>query len=213
MRTARDLHDGILQSLSGTAFQLQVLREQIKRDPSAALFRLDDVEQALLEEQREVRSFIATLRSALPLEEQTLLTSRLLALCRRVECEWGLKVSMHLSPLIEMIAGGMAEQVYRVVKEALTNAATHSYANRVQVEVEIRGDRALIVVEDNGRGFSFIGRFDLDRLVELKRGPVTLKERVATLAGSLVIESSPGRARLEIELPLTLQGAPSSLYG
>lgn len=209
LRMARDLHDGILQSLSGTAFHLQLLRELTKRDPSAALFTFDEVEQALIDDQREVRAFIAGLRSALPQDEEIRFTPRLVALGDRIEREWGLKVTMHISPLVEIISPGMAEEVYRIVKEALTNAATHSRASRIIVEVAVRSNRTHILVEDNGRGFSFAGRFDLTTLTAHKRGPLTLKERVAAVGGNLIIDSSADGARLEIDVPLTLAGVTS----
>ncbi len=55
---------------------------------------------------------------------------------------------------------------------------------------------------DNGRGFSFQGRYDLPALTRLNVGPVTLKERVALLGGTFTIESSPSGARLEIAVPV-----------
>jgi len=204
VRFARDLHDGILQSLSGTALHLQCLRHLIENDIEAALFSLTEVEVALQSDQREVRSFIMKLRSAISPDDEPRLTPRLVALGERIQREWGLKVRIETTPLVEIAGPGMSEEIYRLVKEALTNAAIHSNASRVWVEVTVRNERIRITIEDNGRGFAFTGRYDLETLMTLRRGPVTLKERVVALGGNLVIDSKPGGARLEIDVPVSL---------
>ena len=204
VRFARDLHDGILQSLSGTAFHLQCLRHLIENDVEAALSSLGEVQQALQTDQREVRSFIMRLRSTVASDDEPRLTPRLHALAERIQREWGLKVTVEANPLIEIVGPGMAEEIYRVVKEGLTNAALHSHATRVSVAVGIRNERAHIIIEDDGRGFSFSGRHDLEALTAMKRGPVTLKERVTALGGDLIIDSNQDGARLEIELATSL---------
>jgi signal transduction histidine kinase len=57
-------------------------------------------------------------------------------------------------------------------------------------------------VADNGRGFPFKGRHDLAALTELKIGPATLKDRIGSLDGDLVIDSYESGASLEITLPV-----------
>ena len=204
IRCARDLHDGVLQSLSGTALHLHCLHHLIEKDADAALFSLAEVEQALAADQREMRAFIGKLRSAVSGEDEPRLAVRLATLGERIQREWGLKVTIETNPLIEIVAPGMAEEIYRLVKEALTNAAIHSNGNRVSVEVSVRNERARIVIADNGRGFAFAGRYNLVQLTEMRRGPVTLKERIATIGGNLVVDSNERGARLEIDVPLSL---------
>ena len=209
VRLARDLHDGILQSLSGTAVHLECLRHLIKNDPSAALFSLIDLEKALADDQREVRSFVARLRFTVADEDVPRLGVRLAALAERIQREWGLKVEVDVSPISEIIGVGMTEEVYRIAKEALTNAAMHSHASRVMASVGVRNERAVVVIEDNGHGFPFTGDYDLDTLMQIKRGPLTLKERIIALHGSMRLKSDEHGVRLEIELPMTLVGVPA----
>ena len=151
-----------------------------------------------------MRAFIGKLRSAVSGEDEPRLAVRLATLGERIQREWGLKVTIETNPLIEIVAPGMAEEIYRLVKEALTNAAIHSNGNRVSVEVSVRNERARIVIADNGRGFAFAGRYNLAQLTEMRRGPVTLKERIATIGGNLVVDSNERGARLEIDVPLSL---------
>jgi signal transduction histidine kinase len=89
--------------------------------------------------------------------------------------------------------------LYRIVQEALTNAARHAHATRVDVLLERRGDQIVIVVEDNGVGFEA----DLARLAQSGHlGLVGMQERAEMLGGSLVIESTAGAGTtIVVEVP------------
>ena len=69
------------------------------------------------------------------------------------------------------------------------------------MEVSRRDQGLQILVTDDGRGFPFRGHYEHEELNRQKLGPVSLKERIATLGGSLVIDSCPGLTRLEMRLP------------
>ena len=58
------------------------------------------------------------------------------------------------------------------------------------------------MIADDGSGFPFRGRYDLTELEARGIGPASLKERVASLAGNLVLTSSLSGSTVEIELPL-----------
>jgi PAS domain S-box-containing protein len=77
--------------------------------------------------------------------------------------------------------------LYRVVQEALTNVARHAEASHVDVLLERRGDRIVVVVEDDGVGFDAEAATEQGRL-----GLVGMRERAHMLGGSWLIESSPG---------------------
>jgi signal transduction histidine kinase len=91
----------------------------------------------------------------------------------------------------------MEVAAYYVVSETLTNAAKHSRASRVQVEVEVR-DRALcIAVGDDG-----VGGADASG----GSGLVGLKDRVEAIGGAISLESRQGvGTTLIAELPLDLR--------
>jgi signal transduction histidine kinase len=104
---------------------------------------------------------------------------------------------------------GLVEQIYLVVREALVNAARHSGASTVGVAVEKRDGTVRVSVADNGRGLPLTGRYDQATLEALDLGPVSTRERVAALGGSLVVESADSGVRLEITLPVA---GPGRLY-
>ena len=59
-----------------------------------------------------------------------------------------------------------------------------------------------LTIEDDGKGFSFGGRFNQDQLEEAGKGPTIIKERVRLIAGQLTVESNPGQGtRLEVTVP------------
>jgi signal transduction histidine kinase len=62
--------------------------------------------------------------------------------------------------------------------------------------------RVFLLVDDNGQGFSFAGRFSGDELDRLRLGPISIKERTRSIGGVLNIESNPGHgSRLTVEIP------------
>ncbi len=101
-------------------------------------------------------------------------------------------------------------ELLRAVHEALVNVRKHSGASEVLVWLRVFADRLIVSVEDDGRGFSFDGRWTHQQLEAGAAGPVVIRERLAALGGELAVESRPGRgARLEFRLPLSAVHAPA----
>jgi signal transduction histidine kinase len=209
IRLAGELHDGVIQSLTGAALQLETLGRLMKQDPQGAQERLAQVQRTIADEQRDLRFFVQELKSAsLDSPEGNFgLALRLEELSRRFEDQWGLHVELKTEGLDKRISKELANGIYRIVRETLVNTAKHAHASAVRVEVDVRDSFAHITVADNGRGFSFRGRYDHAALTQLRLGPVSLKERVASLGGSLIIDSTEAGARLEIGLPLRQPGS------
>ena len=208
IRLSRDLHDGLLQSLTGVALQLQVSRRLLERDPQAAKERLREIQISIADEQRDLRSLVGQLKPA-PAGGSvgSDLRLRLEEICNRIERQWGLRVKLASDGLRDRLPDPLAEGISRIVHEALVNAARHAEASVVDVDV-VRNDGGVhIVVADNGCGFSFQGTYDLVTLGEMKAGPITLNERIAALGGDLVICSTESGARLDISLPVPKAGS------
>jgi signal transduction histidine kinase len=206
-RLARDLHDGVLQSLTGIGLHLAAVRRQLDDDPDKARESLSDLQRLIALEQRDLRFYISEVRPPLsPTVEPPGLSARLAELVRRLELEWGLAVELSSDGIVERVPESMTRDLYHLVREALINAVRHGEASTVAVEIAGRGNGAMAVtVADNGRGFPFQGRFTQEELAARRAGPKTLSERVGSLGGTLAVDSGPAGARLEIVLPL--QGA------
>lgn len=208
IRLARDLHDGVLQSLTGVGLRLEAVRRLIEEGgdgasaPAAA-----DIEQViglLALEQRDLRFFIQELQPqpVTPSGGSSGLTRQVSDLVQRLELEWGLRVELETDGLGAEVPEGLEREIYHIVREALVNAVRHGEASVVRVSIRARGDRITLTVADNGSGFPFEGRYPHAELVRRNLGPRTLRERVSALNGTVALDSSRSGARLEILLPI-----------
>jgi signal transduction histidine kinase len=201
IRVARDLHDGVLQALTGVGLRLAAVRSLIEKDPRAAREGLESVQRLLTLEQRDLRFFIQELKPRPRSDADVSLAFRLTELGHRIELEWGLRAELRTDGLGEPMPESLAREVYNVVRESLVNAARHGEASAVRLVIRRSEGRLFITVSDNGRGFPFEGRLSHAELAEGNVGPRNLFERVASLGGSLDLESGAAGARLEIDLP------------
>jgi signal transduction histidine kinase len=204
VRVARDLHDSLLQSQAGAALQLLAARRLLDRDAAVARDRLRDVQDQLERGELEMRSFIRDLR---PVPRRVRdkpvmdLMARLEELRRRIERQWGIRVDMRLHRGVEGVPDAKRDDAYRLVQEALMNAARHSEASAIGVTLSVTDNELQIEIVDDGRGFPFRGTYDLARLNQMDEGPVTLKERVAHLAGDLTLRSMDTGTALRMRVP------------
>jgi signal transduction histidine kinase len=209
IRMARDLHDGVLQSLTGIGLRLAAVRGLLDERPQAARDSLETLQKLIAREQRDLRFFIQELKPpplAAPGQSPSLAAS-VAELVKRIELEWGLRAELRMEGLDEPIPEPVARDVYHVVREALVNAVRHGEASAVRVEItRTERDPLTITIADNGRGFPFQGRYSHRDLTEANLGPKNLLERVTSLQGTVAIESSASGARLDIALPC-LEGA------
>jgi signal transduction histidine kinase len=201
IRLARDLHDGLLQSLTGVALHLKTAAHQIDSNPAAAAQSLEQLQDIIISDQRELRGFIQQLRPYASTAAATRLTVRLEDLGLRFHNQFGLQVEMNTESLSPMVTDEMRYEIFAIVNEALANVAKHAEAQNVIVELNSDPSEIRIVIRDDGKGFPFRGKYDLEQLSQMRRGPLTLKERIASLGGNLTIESRASGATLDIRLP------------
>ena len=204
IRLARDLHDGVLQSLTGVGLRLEGVRRLIEEDAGEAGEQVEELQHLLALEQRDLRFFIEELKPqpVTSTGEAAGLTRQVSELVQRLELEWGLRVELATDGLEDEIPAGLEREVYHIVREAMVNAVRHGEASQVRVEIRTRGDRITIAVSDNGSGFPFEGSYSHAELVRRNLGPRNLRERVSALNGTVALDSSRSGARLEVLLPL-----------
>lgn len=202
MRFARDLHDSVLQSLTGAALQLQSLHGLVVREPDAVAGRIAEIQTIIATEQRELRQFIQELKTEELQGKLPLLADRLNGLAERYRRQWSTQVDLEIDPAVHLVDDDMKPEIYSIVNEAVSNAVRHGKARNVRGSIRARGGAVEIQIVDDGRGFPFEGEFDLAELVEMKRGPVTLKERITSLGGNLRIRSGSNGVSLNILLPV-----------
>jgi two-component system NarL family sensor kinase len=192
-RIASDLHDGVVQELTGVSLTL------------AAQGRTSIEPQQALEASEAIRSSIKSLRSLLVeiyppnlAEEglETALGDLLSGLRVR-----GIETHLDVPHGDAGIPNEIAALVYRVAQEALRNVVTHAGAEHVRVGLTTDDGEVRLVVDDDGRGFT-ADSLD-DRFAEGHVGLRSLAGLVAQLDGTLTVSSRPGTGtRVETTVPL-----------
>jgi len=92
--------------------------------------------------------------------------------------------------------------IYRIITEALTNAARHAQANHITVQLQVAGQDILVEISDDGVGFDAAKWFGAPRTRQ-SLGLVSMRERAGLLGGQLDVISRPGEGtRVWAQLPL-----------
>jgi len=208
LQVARDLHDGVLQSLTGIRLELQDVAADLDPESSEPQReRLVAIERTLAIEQRELRMFINGLKPGAAVRSETSLLASLDALRERIALEWKVPLTIRASPGVAAIPDAIQRAIPPMVHEAVVNALKHGDPSRIRVDVEVERGTLRIIVGDDGHGFPFRGRYDHTALAEARIGPASLRDRAASLGGTLSIESEGSGSRVEITLPLATAGA------
>jgi signal transduction histidine kinase len=200
-RISRDLHDGILQTLLSLNIQLGVLRRKLPAEVNHVSEDLATVEKTLREQGDELRQVVKDLR---PLRvESADLREMMFSFAERYHNESGLAVDLFLAENDLRAPDRICREVFQIYRESLNNIKKHARASHVVVKLWQDDTKIFLVVDDNGQGFSFSGRFGSEELDRLRLGPISIKERTRSVGGVLTVESNPGHgARLTIEIPL-----------
>jgi signal transduction histidine kinase len=204
LRLARDLHDGVLQTLTGAALQLQTARRLLALDPASSEERLSQVQRIIAAGQNDLRFFIHQLgpRRAPDASAPIDLRGRLNELADRVRRQWGVPVTVATEPETLEIPDLLVTDLFLLIHEALVNAARHAHASAIQLAIYWEPHQISIAVADDGQGFPFKGTFTLADLVRSQTGPRTLRERVASLGGDMLLETTEQGTRLKLTVPL-----------
>ncbi len=179
-RVARDLHDEVNQSLTGVLLRLEAAREMappgLETELAATRSLANQAMTELLSLARQLRPTALDdlgLKAAIAGQVEQL---------SRGEIEATFSSDGDFSDLdddVQLV-------VYRVAQEALSNAARHGEAGRVEVTLRRHPDGVELRVADDGRGFAFAE-------AEGGLGLAGMRERALLVGGNLEVESRPGR--------------------
>jgi len=186
-RIARDMHDQFGEQLTALSLRIALLRDACGERPDLAahVTALTEIADRL---DRDVDQLVWELRPT-ALDDLGLRA----ALANYIQ-EWAersnVAAELHTTGLLDdRLASEVETALYRIAQEALNNVAKHSRARRVEVILERRPDCVLLIVEDDGVGFS---EADGDK-TRRGYGLVGMQERAALVGATLEIESTPGK--------------------
>jgi len=189
---ARDLHDSVVQFLAGAAFRLEAMKRSnaAGRDVDP---ELNELKQLMLQEQRELRSFITSLRSG-PVTSFNELAKDLKGLALHLSRQWDVKCELVAKPAELMIPTRIRLDAHQLMREAVANAVRHAAAKSVTVEASARNDGLKLEFINDGAEFPTRGgRLEM---------PSSLRDRVEQAGGALDLARGMGVTKLSILLPI-----------
>ncbi|MCC7077657.1 MAG: PAS domain S-box protein [Acidimicrobiia bacterium] len=208
-RLAAEIHDGPVQTLTALGLRLDVIAGHLQAASPGPEYATDlgavrSELTAILEETRDIVSGLGpeALHGAGLVQAMRLL-------CRKTSSRAGLDVNLDVGRL-HGIPDTVEAMLYRILQEALTNAARHAHATRVDVFVGRRGrDVVLDVADDGGSGLD-LSAVDLRHLVdEGHYGIAFMQERVRVVGGTLQVGPAPrGGTRVSVTIPDVVEAAP-----
>jgi signal transduction histidine kinase len=194
-RLARELHDSVSQKLFGLVLTAEAAATLLERDSSAAADQVARLLELAQEALTELRELIFELRP--PSLEQEGLAATLrkqVEMLRRVH---GREIELRIAGAADCAPEAEAD-VLRVAQEALANALRHAGAERIELRMEARDGRLLVVVADDGAGFD-----PADPALRARRlGLTSMEERARALGGTLAVVSRVGEGTtVTLEVP------------
>ncbi len=179
-RVARDLHDEVNQSLTGVLLRLEAASETA---PPGLEAELSETKALANQAMQELLSLARQLRPT-ALDDLGLKA----AVAGQVDqlASGELEASLSSEGDFFDLPDDVQLVVYRVAQEALSNAARHSGATRVELTLRRVGTGVELKVSDDGAGFAFSE-------AEGGLGIPGMRERALLVGGEVVIESGPGR--------------------
>jgi signal transduction histidine kinase len=201
-RIARELHDGVIQTVAGVEIQVAALGMRVAEEAPSVGKELDRLRTTLREEGARLRDFMQRMK---PLEiDPDKLVDLLGDFVQRFQRETGI-VARFVTQLDRVaLTPRVCREVARILEEALVNVRRHSGARNVFVRLSTTNGACCLSIDDDGCGFPFRGRLSQADLEATRKLPVVINERVRQIGGALTVESDPGRgSRLEIAVPLS----------
>lgn len=214
-RIARDIHDGVLQTLYGVGLGLRNLESHLPKDASS-------LQPALADFTKQLGSAIGDLRGAITnlhfdrVHTQDLVSAA--AECTsRVSRLSGLPVTLTVEGFEEteghrMIPASFRDHFLSMMREGLSNAVRHSHSDRVEVMLVLQDETLILRIVDHGVGIGSPDLVEVEGDVQSTHsGLRNMRSRTEQLGGTFHVDTSPGTGtRLLFQIPLPVAQPPVS---
>jgi len=200
-RIARDLHDGIGQTL--TALRLTLDAVASADDPVESSYDLDRARRLAREAIEDTRQIAENIRP--PRLAERGLASALLAMASTSGAQ--IDVTVVPGADVRFDPPDAELETYRIAEEAVRNAVRHAHASRIAVSFARTGDGLRLEVVDDGSGF------ETSAIHPRRLGIVGMRERAEAIGASLEVVSAPDRGTcVRLTIPATV-AVPDVLDG
>jgi signal transduction histidine kinase len=201
-RIARDLHDGMIQSIYAFGLQLDALRYQFESEkvPDAKMVanRLREMTHKTNGLIAEIRNYIVELRT--DSDGSSNFHQKVESLIE--DANRTSKVHVQFQCVYKAIEPPLwvSNQIYYIIKEAVSNIVKHSHASEAAVIVQGNSTYLSVEIRDNGQGFQPAASFDFNGL---RQGIKNMNDRAKVIGGELTIDSLMGLGT-SVKLNVTL---------
>ncbi|MCH5377430.1 MAG: histidine kinase [Planctomycetes bacterium] len=192
---ACDIHDGVIQDMTGALMHLQAARRAIENGKPGAVDQLKNVIQMLRDGISEARRLIDGVRP--PDLERVGLIGAIALLVERTASTKGIDIQFSHDVRETRLSDQAENSLYRIVQECLNNVWQHSKSERARVELIQSGRTIRMTVKDWGVGF------DTDHSDDHRFGLVGVRQRARLLGGTVLIRSAVGKGcTVRVTIPL-----------
>jgi signal transduction histidine kinase len=193
-RIAKELHDGVIQSLYSVGMTLQATQARAD-EVEAVRVRLDGAIESIDASIRDLRNYIFGLRPGILADRQ--LDQALRELGREFGERTGIVTVVEVDPAMAAHLANASTQVIQLAREALSNVARHAQAHTCRLSLTRRGDEALLEIDDDGAGF------DPGQVRSGGQGLANIRERARAIGGAVTLQSTRGEGTtLDVVIPV-----------
>lgn len=197
-RIAHEMHDSVVQSLSGAGLLLDAY---LKEEPSVGrgVTTLKDVRELLSESIKNIRYAIFNLR-------YHSLEGGFIPFLQNYAAEFSrinsISVDCAMSKEVEVLNENQQKNLYRIVREALANVRKHAKASQVAVGLDFYDSALSLVISDDGRGFDY-NQAIADTKSRSTLGLLSMRQAAEEIGGSFVIKTASEQGtEITVRVPL-----------
>ncbi|HET7522312.1 MAG TPA: GAF domain-containing sensor histidine kinase, partial [Bacillales bacterium] len=189
-RIAREIHDGVAQSVAGAVMKLETAHRLFPADPNKAATLTENSINKLRTSLKEIRQSIYALKPH-PMEANGM-RKAIKEKIMEMEKDGGPKISFHETGEVFRLTDEVERVIYETIREALQNCVKHARARHVKIRLAFREDQIKLVIKDDGVGFSLV-----EAMVKAREEPhfgiLSMNEQADQIGASLHINSAEGK--------------------
>lgn len=196
-RISREIHDELGQQLTAIKMDMAWIDKNTSANATAIKSKLKNSIALLDESNVSIRKILNELRMGV-LNHQGLVDS-LEWLGKQFSANTDIPVVFKSPETDITVEEPVANCIFRVYQEALTNITRYAHAKKVTTSLTLKKAEIELMIKDDGKGF------DTTRLKEGKSfGILGMRERVASLNGTFELNSSPGKGtKINVNIPIS----------
>ncbi len=197
-RIAREIHDGVAQSLSYLNMKTKAVSDLLaSKDSVQALTELTEIREVVQDTYEDIRESIDQLSTEI---KSVSILNALGNYIREFSSNNGIPVQFEISKPFTQLSPVAELQMLRIAQEALTNVRRHAMASSVEITLRNTADKVEMVVKDDGRGFKLE---ELEEYPPGYHGLAIIRERAEGLGGNVLITTAPNQGTVvKVNLPV-----------